>query len=410
MDLSAISLLVLLGSQSPSTVRVETNRYDLRVEGTAEEAATYGRILEAAWPTFRDFFHAEPPLREGKRLAFRVFATREACLEAAMRDGTAIPPKKEPAWFSPKTGTTYLYKKPGDWYARYIVLYAACVQFHGLAKPKNQDLDEWYVHGIAESFAVHAFDGVRLELATSPPVSNVDHAARAMQELGGSLQSLDPLTDERLEDPSVRWAVVRFATSAAGGKHRPRFEKLALGSTGSKVSGYDFMRSLGREKEIAEEFTAWLHAAQAPLEIVTLDWEAFQDGRIVGRSSAEEQAVCLAKPRFRSLEATVETPEDPAAATPGILFAYRDARNYAVAKPRPPVLFVEHVIDGRQHAVDSRPMKTAGASHRLKIACDGTSAVIEVDEATFAPIEVPAGRLGLVSIGGASTFRSVVCR
>lgn len=410
MNLPAISLLVLLGAQSPSLVRVETNRYELLVEGTADEAATYGRILETAWPTFRDFFHAEPPVREGKRLAFRVFATREACLDAAMRDGTAMPPKKEPAWFSPKTGTAYVYKKPGDWYARYIVLYAGCMQFHGLAKPKNQDLDEWYVHGIAESFAVHTFDGVRLELAASPPVSNVDHAARAMEKLGGTLADLDPFKDERLEDASVRWAVVRFATSAAGGKHRARFEKLALGSTGSKVSGYDFMRSLGREKEIAEEFTAWLHAAQSPFEIVTLDWEAFQDGRIVGRSPAAEQSVCLAKPRYRSLEATVETSEDPAAATPGILFAYRDERNYAVAKLRPPVVFVEHVIDGRQHAVDSKPMKSPGTSHRLKISYDGTAAVLEVDEASFGPMEVPAGRLGLVSIGGVSTFRSVLCR
>jgi hypothetical protein len=348
--------------------------------------------------------------REAKRLAFRVFATREACLDAALRDGTAMPPKKEPAWFSPKNGTAYLYKKPGDWYARYIVLYAACMQFHGLAKPKNQDLDEWYVHGIAESFAVHTFDGVRLELAASPLLSNVDHAARAMEKLGGRLQGLDPFTDERLEDGSVRWAVVRFATSAAGGKHRARFEKLALGATGSKVSGYDFMRSLGREKEIAEEFTAWLHAAQAPLEIVTLDWEAFQDGRIVGRSPEASQSVCLAKSPFRSLEATVETPEDPAGATPGILFAWRDERNYSVAKLRPPVLFVEHVIDGRQHAADSKPMRTPGTSHRVKATSDGASVVLEVDDATFAPMEVPAGRLGLVSIGGTSTFRSVVCR
>lgn len=281
MILSAISLLVPALAQNPPAIRVETNRYNLSVEGTPEEAAAFGKILEAAWPTFREFFHAEPPLPPGERLAFRVYATRDACREGAMRDGTDIPPKKEPAWFSPKTGAVYLYKKPGAWYTRYIVLYGACMQFHGLAKPKNKDLDEWYVHGIAESFAMHSFDGVHLELATSPPVSGVDHAARAMEKLGGRLLGLDPFTDERLEDPSVRWAVVRFATSAAGGKHRARFEKLALGATGSKVSGYDFMRSLGREKEIAEEFTAWLLSAQAPLELVDVDWEAFTE---IGRA------------------------------------------------------------------------------------------------------------------------------
>ncbi len=332
---SAISLLVLALPQNPSTIRVETNRYDLWVEGTPEEAAAYGRILEAAWPTFREFFHAEPPLSSGERLAFRVFATREACREAAMRDGTDIPPKKEPAWFSPKTGTTYLYRKPGAWYTRYIVIYGACMQFHGLAKPKNKDLDEWYVHGIAESFAMHAWDGVHLELATSPPVSSIDHAARAMEKLGGRLLGLDPFTEGRLEDPSVRWAVVRFATSAAGGKYRTRFEKLALGATGSKMSGSDFMRSLGREKEIAEEFTAWLLLSQAPLE---------------------------------------------------------------------------HVVDGSQHGGETLAVPTPGTTHRAKVTVDGNRVTLEIDGQACPPIEAPEGRVGLASVRGVSTFRSVICR
>jgi hypothetical protein len=410
MLLSAISLLVPALAQDPPAVRVETNRYELRVEGTPDEAATYGRILEAAWPTFREFFHGEPPLPPGERLEFRVYATREACREGAMRDGTDMPPKKEPAWFSPKTGTVYLYRKPGAWYTRYILIYGACMQFHGLAKPKNKDLDEWYVHGIAESFAMHSFDGVHLELATSPQVSSVDHAARAMETLGGRLLGLDPFTEERLEDPSVRWAVVRFATSAAGGKHRARFEKLALGATGSKTSGYDFMHSLGREKEIAEEFTAWLLSAQAPLELVDVDWEAFTDGRIVGTSTESSQAICLAKPRFKCLEAVVETPAGEGDGTPGILFAWHDEKNYVVARFRPPVLFVEHVLDGRQHGVDSLPIRTPGTSHRAKVTREGSGVILELDGTAFDPIGVPEGRVGLVSIAGASTFRSVICR
>jgi hypothetical protein len=410
MILCAISLLAPALAEVPPAVRVETNRYELEVEGTADEAATYGRILEAAWPTFREFFHAEPPLPSGEHLAVRVYATRDACREGAMRDGTAIPPKKEPAWFSPKTGAVYLYKNPGAWYSRYILIYGACMQFHALAKPKNKDLDEWYVHGIAESFAMHSFDGVHLELATSLEVSGVDHAARAMEKLGGRMIGLDPFTEERLEDPSVRWAVVRFATSAAGGKHRARFEKLALGATGSKVSGYDFMRSLGREKEIAEEFTAWLLSAQAPLEQVTVDWEAFTDGRIVGTSSESEQSICLAKPRFKSLETVVETPQAEGVGTPGILFGWRDERNYELAKFRPPVLFVEHVLDGRQHGGETLPIPASGTSHRAKVTREGNRVILEIDGSALDPIEAPEGRVGLVSIGGASTFRSVVCR
>src|SRR5262245_21990523 len=169
--LSNLVLVIAAGLASPrAEVRRTSSHYELRIEGTEAEADAFGRILEAAWPTFRTFFHGEPPVSGESRLAIRVFDTSEACLVGAMNDKADMPPKKHPAWFSAGNGVVYMHRASSDWCTRYLLIYGACLQFHGLAKPKNRDLDEWYTHGIAESFAIHTWDGARLELAASPPI------------------------------------------------------------------------------------------------------------------------------------------------------------------------------------------------------------------------------------------------
>src|SRR5258706_15379406 len=117
------------GPQAANSPRPElrhaTSHYDIRVQGTDEEATAFGLVLEAAWPTFRQFFHGEPALKEGERLAIRVFDTQEACLVGAMNDKADMPPLKYPAWFSPGNGVVYLYRYGGGWFTRYRVLYRA---------------------------------------------------------------------------------------------------------------------------------------------------------------------------------------------------------------------------------------------------------------------------------------------
>lgn len=391
-------------------LRHTTAHYDIRMQGTEGEADVFGRVLEAAWPTFKQFFHGEPPLKEGERLAIRIFENQESCLVGAMNEKADMPPIKYPAWFSQGNGAVYLYRFGGDWFTRYLVIYGACLQFHGLTKSRKRDLDEWYVHGIAESFAVHSWDGEHLELSTNPPIAALDHPARALAELGGKQIGLDPFTDERLNNPSVRWAVVRFVTSTADGRYRGRFEKLALGATGSKMSGHDFMRSLGQEREISQEFSAWLLGAQMPLEVIDPDWEAISDGRIVGRSKADEQALCAAKPEFSRLKITVDSSSDPDAGVPGILFSFQDDRNYVVARIRTPVVFFEHVQAGRRGETDSRPIDRPGPKTFVSVVRTSDTVELEINGKAYEPLRVPDGRLGFVAIGGRVTFRDLSCK
>ena len=388
-----------------TTVRSTTEHYEVRLQGTAEEAALFGKLLELAWPTYRDFFRAEPRLSGGKRLLVRIFASREACLDGAMDDHADMPPSQHPAWFSAKNGTVYLYRHTSDWFTRYLALYGACLQFHGHAKPKNRDLDTWYTHGIAESFAVHSFDGEKLELGTSPSVCWMDHPARAMAELGGKRLGLDPFDESRMENASVRWALTRFAIQGAKGRYRGRFDKLALGLSGSKVTGFDFLRSLGKEEQITEEFSVWLLSNQMPMTAVLPDWQSFPDGRIVAKPAQDGLALCVLKEGFTSIEATVEF--DAAKATPGIILSLQDQWNYAVARIVPPLAFVDHVLDGKRRSLGSTPAEAKGGKLRFKVSGEGGVIELTIGDRTSPPIGLPSGRIGLACLEGEVTFRDL---
>lgn len=413
---AALLLPALSGAQRAAPVeqrpfvRTETVHYDLRVQGEPADGERFGKILEAAWPVFRSFFHVEPALPEGGRLAIRIYDSREACQVGALDDGQDPMPSREQAWCSPRNGKVYLHRHESDWGTRYLLLYGACLQFHGLAKPKHRDLDEWYTHGIAESFAVHSFDGEKLDLATDPAIAAVDHPARALAALGGKQIGLDPFTDARLAEPSVRWAVVRFATASSEGRYRSKFEKLALGATGSRVSGHDFMLSLGKERAIAQEFSVWLLSAQMPLEVVEHDWESFPDGRIVATAAEDALAICAAKAQYTSMNLAIDPSPAPGGGMPGILFGFVDDRNYFVARLVPPVVFIEHIIGGRKRAVETLPLESPGGQVFVSIVNQGNRVELEIQDGACGPYEVPRGRLGLAAIEGRVTFREVRCR
>ena len=79
--------------------------------------------------------------------------------------------------------------------------------------------------------------------------------------------------------------MVEGEPSGLEGRHRAKYQKLALGHSGSKVSGADFMRSLGRERDVSKAFRSWLKSEQYPLEIVHGEWEERANGTLFGGTS-----------------------------------------------------------------------------------------------------------------------------
>jgi len=202
---------------------------------------------------------------------------------------------------------------------------------------------------------------------------------------------------------------VRFVRDGAGGRYRQRFEKLALGFSGSKVSGHDFVRSIGAEERIGEEFSTWLLGNQMPLEVVTPDWEVLPDGTILGQGP-DGLALCAAKAGFDTIEAVVGAPLEEGGGVPAILLSLQDENDYVQARIVPPLVFVEHIRSGKQYAIDTLSLEKPSPSLRVRVRTREFRAELEIDAKTFPPIEVPRGRVGLAAIRGPVAFDAVKWR
>lgn len=395
----------------PETVQRTTPHYRLFVQGDEAQADKFAAILEQCWTAFRDFFKSEPVLKEGERLTIRVYKSLAEWEQGTLDDRAAAPARAAPAWYCARTQTAYVHELPSEYNTRAILIYAACLQFHGLAKYKNLDLDwAWYLHGIAESFSVHAWDGTRLELARHPKICMTDYPGLALKVLGGQPAGVEFWNEEVMKDAYVRWCVVRFAEFGVKGKYRPQFQKLALGYTGSKVSGEDFVRTLGQKRAITQEFGAWLLLEQFPFEVMHGEWEEYDDGRVDARASTETFALCCAKEKLLSIEAIVENVRD-LQSTAAVVLSYSDGLNYVIGRIVPPLVMIEWIHNGR--AVSSNQLSFGRMeidNVRVKARRDGTRVRLNVDGRDLDSVEVPDGRLGFAAMGRPIVFRDMKAR
>jgi hypothetical protein len=206
------------------------------------------------------------------------------------------------------------------------------------------------------------------------------------------------------------------------GKYRAKYEKLALGYTGSKLSGAEFVRSLGREKDVTAEFQRWLLASQMPFEIGMGEWEEKPDGRIVGGSGYGDvvAAASLREP-FKRLTCRVEGLKHPRTSS-GVLLAWIDAKNYVFARFIPPFVASEWIKDGEQVDVQQWKLPNPAAdSVVVELAIQEVKAdpikkrvnerpglvTFDVDGKRIDVVHVPIGRLGLATLGGACDFTEV---
>lgn len=395
-------------------VKQSTPHYDITLAGTPLEALELGKLLEQAWPALADTLKAEPKLKDEKRLDFRVYANKEDWKKATLDDGQSMPSSAETAWFSPYTRVLYTFRQPGDVFTRMIVIYGAVLQFHGMCKEKNTELEAvWYVQGLAQALSVHFWDGEKLDLAVKPKLCAIDYPGRALAALGGEKFGLDPRDENRLTDPYVAWAAVRFALYGVDGKYRAKYQKLALGFTGSKVSGADFMRSLGREKDITREFHDWLLAEQTQLVAVAGGWEEKRDGRIVTDTELGVVSLACVREPATSLRVIVHGLTNRRT-TKGVLLSCSDARNYTQARFEPPVVLIEWIRDLRTLDVQTLPLPHNGADAvvvtvtRLESKADPVkrrigerpeASSLVIDNEPLGKFSVPEGRIGLVAQG-----------
>jgi hypothetical protein len=419
----AIAVFVTAASGLGQVARrdIVTAHYELTAWGTEAEVEGWGKVLEQTWPEVEFLLLARPELG-GKRLGVRVFADKEAWKEGLLAERQAVPPKADPCWFSPFSKVVYLYRQPSPVFTRMMLVYGAVLQFHALCKAKNMDLDTaWYVHGLAHVLSVHHWDGVKVQLGVQPRLSVVDHPAKALAALGGEKAPWDPWREEVLADPYVSWAAVRFALYGEKAKYRAKYQKLALGHTGSKLSALDFQRALGREKDVTPEFRAWLLAEQLPFEVLHGDWEEKPDGRIVGGAGeGEVVAVTLREPR--SVLSGVAHGLTGKGGEACLALAWIDEKNHVLGRVAPPFFVAEFVRDGQQvdqeryalpnpraDAVvfEMRRLETKAGAIKKKIAERPGAVAVTLDGKALGRIEVFEGRIGLAVVGGRAEFSQV---
>lgn len=385
----------------------ETKHYLLHSIGGAVNEEDCAAILEQAWPVFQSFFRVEPETKGKSRLRIEVFPGRDTWLAGPHAGGTPPPAGLETTWFDRDSRVAYVCRSESEYETRKRVIYVACQQFHACSKTKNLDLDTWYVHGLAESFATHAWDGEKLTLAASPRISILDHPARAREALGGDKIGLDAFDERRLDDPSVRWAAVRFAMQGAGGKHRARFDKFALGHHGSKVSGEDFLRGLGRAESISQEFAEWLDSVQLPFEVLSGGWEDLLDGRIVCRTFAPHVALACARRPVSTLQYSLRERELNSGCTLGVVLEAASARDYRMFRLRPPHAMVERYADGELVSTgELLPFEGYDSDLvAIEATCADGAVTINADGRLFGPFPVEKPRLGIAIRDGPITLQ-----
>ncbi len=339
MRIAGLPFLILIApscvpaaAQQSQPIVEKTAHFSIDAEGEGErlaaEALELGVVLEQAWTAYVEVLHAEPAQKTPSQFALRLCADRKSWLTALAGVGVTPPAELDALYFLPERNTLYLYRQPTRWLTRRLALHGTFQQLHYRAKSKHTDMvNTWFVLGLAEQLSNHRWDGKALQVAPRLQISMTDlpgQAARVLKESGG----VGVFTEANLSKPPMSWALVSFLREGVAGKYRARFDKLALGQTGSKLSGQDFAATLGKTEEIYGEFESWLATVQEPLFAACGDWEDINGREFVGRSTDNDYAFALVRAPCSEVEARFRREIDASA---GLVIGFKDKQHYTFA-------------------------------------------------------------------------------
>lgn len=389
-------------------------RYEVFVQGSAEEAQELVRLCEAAWPILVKRLQCEPKLAKKtggpvERLRVKLFASKDDLDSGTLLDGKARPDFADPVWSCIDLRTVYARRCDTGYLTRAAVLYGLVLQFHGVAKPKNKDLDQtWYMSGMAHELSIHRFDDSKLELGVRPTICDVDYPAEGLKLLGDGPLPGKTLTEERLFERPLACGLMRFLYEGQGGKYKKRLEKLALGSTGSKVSGIDFLTGLGDLDHVAVEMQQYLRDTQLDFAIESGFWEDTGGGTIVASAKPTMETVCRLRRECNQFDLKLRIPVD---GTSGVVVGWTGPGDYFVTRYAPPKLLVERYEKGRLTNTVETPVEDKGsdvvamsfrrAQGKVGWMIEGAPPVI---------IDAPRGTFGLAAENGRAVFEAVSWR
>ena len=392
--------------------RHETRSYAIYVDKACVDAERksreWGAMLEQARASFRKFFRAQARPAATARFVVRVLPDIETWKARILDEGGSLPAKVDRVWYRQDNEHVYVVEQSEEYWTRGQILYGTCQQYFGAVAPERRHLlFGWYLHGIASSFALHRWNGEDGEFGIVPWVTDSGMPEDALANLDPSQVALDRFNVEELDTPAS-WGVVTFLLKGASGKVRKRFEKLALGTTGSAVSSTDLAHAFGGTLgELQADLHRWLQANQPPFELASGWWEDIGGRELRARVGTGEMGFCLLRAAPEWLEVDLDIPFNSRVGA-GIVLGHRDATHFAVAKVQDSYLTVR-LHEGRdQETLATLPIDARrGDSYPLRIVRSDDGIAIRAGRVEAGPFEMPAGRLGLIVENGAAGFRNL---
>jgi hypothetical protein len=190
---------------------------------------------------------------------------------------------------------------------------------------------------------------------------------------------------------------------------RKAFLRYALGETGSKLSGQDFLRTLGDAHELARGLRAHVLEQQTPFEALG-DWEDRGATGLSGAANAAENAFCVLRRGSERLAARMGAlPKGRGMA--GFVAGWFEPQDCALIRIEAPEVVVDVLRLGRTESSQSFPLPgDAARERRIELVREGASCVLRVDDARFGPIELPSGRMGFFVSGARVAFQEPTWR
>jgi hypothetical protein len=369
------------------------------------EVRELGVVLEQAWAAYAKLLQAEPVLERPAQFVVRVCADRESWIAAIERTGVVPGANLDSLCFVPERDTAFLYRQPTRWLTRRLALHGTWQQFHYRAKAKHADLvNSWFVLGLAEQLAIHRWNGKQLELGARPRITVLDLPGQAARALDGR-DGLEALSEGGMRRPENAWALVSFLREGKGGKYRARFDKLALGHTGSKLTGPEFAATLGKPEQVYGELLAWLGSVQEPLIAACGDWEDLDGRELLGRAPQDDYAFAVV--RQAATEVRARFVGEPGSSA-GLLLAYEDQQHYTFAALGDRGVVVKRCEGVRLSTLDEfQGMPSKDGTQRLHARRSEGRVTLFVEERETASFEVAGDRLGLAVEKGAARFVEV---
>jgi hypothetical protein len=395
-----------LCAQQAASIVERTAHYSIEFEAQSSapegDARELGVVLEQAWKGYAQLMRCEPPLSPSAPFRVCVLANRDNWLSALAAVGITPGDAVDYLYFDPLSSTVFLYRQPSRWFTRRLALHGCLQQFHCRAKSKHADLvNAWYVLGLAEQVSQHRWDGKTLELAAHPRITVIDLPWQAARMLDGGL-GLDTFAEAGLHRPALSWSLVTFLREGKGSKYRARFDKLALGQTGSKLSGAEFASSMGKAETIFAELQAWLASVQEPLQSICGEFEDLDGRTLWGRAGGEDFAFAIVRADCQELEARISCEPDSAA---GLLLEFIDKQHYTFATLSPRGLRVQR-CDGAQLVTLGEYQATPNkdGSQVLRASRSEGRVTLFVEQRETASFALGGSRLGFAVEQGAARF------